>query len=169
MLLVRRGRSRSRVCTRQPTDIRVLSAHGCFSATACYTSLAWEYTSHPTQRISLVPLVRTRHLSYVYVSIFQCPQLINTRLRPDLIPPAMSTHGQEYGEWIQNCSHVLVSLTILVPLVFNSGFPSSHSTNSVSIALFLGSLLAGLQDSSAISQPALYMGWTGKSVSQRTS
>ncbi|KAI5455433.1 Long-chain base-1-phosphate phosphatase [Naganishia albida] len=59
---------------------------------------------------------------------------------PPVIRLSMSTHGQEYG------------------------FPSSHSTNSVSIALFLGSLLAGLQDSSAISQPALYMGWTGLTI-----
>ncbi|GHJ86026.1 hypothetical protein NliqN6_2428 [Naganishia liquefaciens] len=64
---------------------------------------------------------------------------------PPVIRLSMSTHGQEYG------------------------FPSSHSTNAVSIALFLASLLVRLQETQAISQTAVYIGkiallWYASSV-----
>lgn len=49
----------------------------------------------------------------------------------------------------------------------NAGFPSSHSTNAVSIALFLASLLVRLQETQTISQAAVYVGWIGKPSSER--
>lgn len=68
----------------------------------------------------------------------------------------MSTHGLEYGELKPFIPLQTQEVDRLIPNPSKSGFPSSHSANSVSIALFLETWLsrkfaAGEVDASTLS------------------
>lgn len=65
----------------------------------------------------------------------------------------MSTHAHEYGEFLRRA--VIPDMRWQAD---QSGFPSSHSTNSVSIALYFAQWL--LEERMAIEMPILVGGLT---------
>ena len=80
----------------------------------------------------------------------------------------MSTHGLEYGKWQVPCPLYLRYIqTRPFHDITSVGFPSSHSANSVSIALFLGTWLTLRFTSGEINAQTLVMGRFGKSTLAR--